>query len=140
MEVRPQSSVTVQVRVIVSVLPHPATDASLEVIATLPQISLPVAVPFAAMLVSAGHSKVTSGGQLMNGGIVSTTVMICSQLTARPHSSVAVHVRVIDSVFPHPAMDTSLEVIVTLPQISLAVAILFAAMLVSAGHSSVTSG
>ncbi len=40
-----QSSVTRQVRVMVSVLPHPATLESVKVMVTPPQVSLPVGVP-----------------------------------------------------------------------------------------------
>jgi hypothetical protein len=72
----PQSSVTVQVRVIVSVLPQPATLLSDDVIVTLPQESLPLAVPVPAGLVSPPHSTVASAGALMLGAVVSTTVIV----------------------------------------------------------------
>ena len=72
----PHASVAVQVRVIVSVLPQPGTELSLKVIATVPQMSEPVAMPVADGSVDIPHSTVASAGQLILGGVVSTTLMI----------------------------------------------------------------
>jgi hypothetical protein len=135
----PQSSVAVQVRVMVFVLPQAATSLSLDVIVTLPQASLPVALPVAAGLVSPVHSTVASAGTVKLGAVVSTTVITWSPLVLLPQSSVAVHVRVIVFVLPQAATSLSLDVIVTLPQASLPVALPVEAGLVSSVHSTVAS-
>ena len=72
----PAASVAVHVRVIVTVPPHPGTTSSSYVIVGVEQLSVAVAVPVAAGLVSAGHSRTTSGGQVMSGGVSSTTVIV----------------------------------------------------------------
>jgi len=107
-ETLPHSSVAVQVRVMVSVLPQPGSDVSLCVIATVPQVSVAVAWPVALGEVSAGHSRVTSGGQVIIGGVVSTTVMVWTQVEVLPHWSVAVQVRMMVFVLPQPGSDVSL--------------------------------
>jgi len=135
----PHSSVAVQVRVIVSVLPQLAAEASLKVIATVPQVSAPVAVPVAAGSVGSVHSTVASAGKVNDGGVVSTTVIVWSKDVAFPHASVAVQVRVIVSVLPQLAADTSLKVIATVPQVSAPVAEPVAAGSVGSVHSTVTS-
>ena len=45
-------------------------------IATEPQLSDPVADPFAAGEVSPPHSIVVSGGQVIDGGVVFSTVIV----------------------------------------------------------------
>ncbi len=74
--VLPQASVAVQVLVITSVLPQPASELSLSVMVTPPQVSLPVAEPVPAGLVSPVHSTIASAGNVMLGTVVSTTVMV----------------------------------------------------------------
>src|ERR1043165_5045249 len=106
---------------------------------TAPQVSVPVAEPLTATLVSAGHSRVLSAGQLIEGAVVSTTLMVCVQLAELPQASVAVQVRVMVSVLPQPGTVTSLWVMVTEPQLSVPVAEPLTATLVSAGHSRVLS-
>ena len=70
----------------------------------------------------AGHwMGETVPGQLMLGGVVSLTVMICAQLAVCPHPSVAVHVRVIVPPQAPPTSGPSLEVTVGVPQLSEAV-------------------
>ena len=91
----------VHVRVIVSVLPQPGTLASLYVIATAPQLSVPVAEPVAAGLVSPVHSTVAAAGQVMVGAVVSTTEMVWSPDAELAQASVAVHVRVIVDACGH---------------------------------------
>jgi hypothetical protein len=59
----------------------------------VPQPSVAVATPVELVLVSPGHSTVTFDGQMMLGGVVSRTVMVCTQLAAFPQPSIAVHVR-----------------------------------------------
>ena len=57
------------------------------------QVSVAVATPVLLVPVLAGHSKVTFVGQVIRGGVVSCTVMVCTQLARFPHASVAVQVR-----------------------------------------------
>ena len=45
------------------------------------------------------HSTVAVGGHWMVGGLVFPTVIFCTQLTALPQLSLAVHVRVMTLVF-----------------------------------------
>ena len=45
------------------------------------------------------HSTVAVGGQWMVGCVVLPTVIVCTQLTALPQLSLAVHVRVMTFVF-----------------------------------------
>ena len=140
LELLPQSSVAVHVRVSIPVLPQPGCHWSLCVIVTVPHVSTAEAEPFASTLVSAGHCSVTSGGQVISGGVVSTTVMVCTQVELLPDSSVAVHVRTIVPALPQLGSHWLLCVIVTVPQVSVAVAWPVALGVVSAGHSRVTSG
>ena len=74
--VNPHSSVAVQVRVMVPVLPQAGAKLSLKVMFTPPQLSDPVAIPVASGEVDMPHSTVASGGQTMVGGVLSTIVMI----------------------------------------------------------------
>jgi len=74
--VLPHSSVAVQVRVIVSVLPQLAAETSLKVIATDPQVSAPVAEPVEAGSVDSVHSTIASAGTVNEGAVVSTTVIV----------------------------------------------------------------
>ena len=104
----PHSSVTVHVRVIISVVAQPLTVLSIELMLTLLQLSLPLALPLAATLVSAGQSSTASAGQLIEGAVVSTTVITWLQLELLPQSSVAVHIRSIVSASPQSAIAMSL--------------------------------
>src|SRR2546426_4381573 len=104
----PQASVAFQWRVIVLVLPQPATTVSVKVIATLPQVSLPVAVPVPAGLVSPVHSTVAFGGTVRFGGVVSTTEIDCEHAAALPQLSTALQARVIVCVLPQPGTLVSL--------------------------------
>ena len=60
---------------IVSVFPQPGTDESTQVIVTPPHVSDPVAVPVDAGSVELVHYTVASAGQVIDGGVVSTTVI-----------------------------------------------------------------
>src|SRR5438552_12648069 len=104
----PQSSVAVHVRVMTPVFPQPGAKASVWLMATLPQASLPVAVPVALGSVEAVHSTVVLAGQVIDGLVVSTTVMVCTTLVVLPESSVAVQVRETTLVPPQPLLTTSL--------------------------------
>lgn len=75
----------------------------------------------------------------MLGGVVSRTLMRCRQELEFPQASVAVQVRMITLVLPQRLLTESLELMVTGPQVSWAVATPFALVLVSAGHSNTTS-
>src|SRR5258705_1223508 len=97
----PQSSVAFEVRVMTPVLPQPGAKASVWLMATLPQVSLPVAEPWAAGVVSPVHSTVVLAGQVIDGLVVSTTVMVWSQVAKLPQSSVAFQVRTNEPVLPH---------------------------------------
>src|SRR6516162_9236440 len=99
--VLPQASVAVQVRVITLVPPQLSTTASLYPTLTELQPSCAVATPFLLVLMSAGHSRVTSTGAVSVGGVVSRTVSVCTALALLPQASVAVQVRVMTLVPPH---------------------------------------
>src|SRR5436309_2593690 len=71
----PQPSVAFQVRVMTPVLPQPGAKASVWLIVTAPQVSLPVAEPCVAGVVSPVHSTVLSEGTVRLGLVVSTTVI-----------------------------------------------------------------
>src|SRR5439155_27336444 len=104
----PQSSVATQVRVMTPVFPQPGATASVWLMATLPQASLPVAVPVALGSVEAVHSTVVLGGPVIDGLVVSTTLMVCTRLVLLPESSVAVQVREMTLVPPQPLLTMSL--------------------------------
>src|SRR5881397_1239752 len=106
----PQASVAFQWRVIVRVLPQPATTVSVNVIATLPHVSLPVAVPVPAGLVSPVHSTVAFGGTVKPGAVVSTTVIACEHVATLPQPSTALQARVIVCVLLQPGTLVSLKV------------------------------
>ena len=121
----PQSSEANQVRVTVDICAQPPpADASVKVIIGVPsQASVAVAVPVLAGTVRASQSIVTFGGQLMIGGVLSSTKMVCTQLLELPQSSAATHVRVIvRSWGQEPATVTSLKVnVAAASQLSVAV-------------------
>src|ERR1043166_2541459 len=109
----PQASVAFQVRVRTPVLPQPGAKASVWLMATLPQVSLPVAKPCVAGVVSPVHSMGGLGGQVIDGLRVSTTVMVWTQVAKLPQSSVAFQVRVMMPVLPQPGAKTSVWLIAT---------------------------
>jgi hypothetical protein len=119
--------------------PQLVTTASLNLIVTAPQPSTAVAAPVTFVLVSvAGHSSTTSAGQVITGGVVSTTVIVCTQLALLPQASDAVQVRRITLVLPQRFVTESTKPIVVSPQPSRAVATPVELVLVSPGHSIVT--
>ena len=91
----PQSSVAVQVRVVLYVFGHePGVDASENVIETLgSQASVAVGA------VNTGNAGQFTGvvcvTQVMVGGVLSSTTIVLLQVAVFPQSSVAVHVRVV---------------------------------------------
>ncbi len=72
----PAASVAVQVRVIVIVPPQPGTLTSVKLTVGIEQLSTAVALPVAAGLVLAGHSRTTSAGHVIAGAVASTTVTV----------------------------------------------------------------
>jgi hypothetical protein len=86
----PHASVAVHVRLI----PVPAQlvvpGASAKVTSTVPaQLSVAVAVPVFAGAVDAPHGSWASPGQVIEGGVVSLTVIVWVQLAWLPHASTA---------------------------------------------------
>ena len=119
----PQSSVAVQVRVMVYSLGHdPFVVTSAKTSAGVAQLSVAVGV---TQLGVPEHSTVDGPGKpLMTGGVVSSTVMTCSAVAVLPQSSVAVQVRVI--VYPSghaPAIVASTKVKAGVAQLSVAVGV-----------------
>ena len=93
----PQSSVAVQVRVMVDALAQePVPTLSLaETTGAGSQLSVAVALPVPETAVEASHSTVTFAGHVMTGAVESSsTVTVWLQLLLLPHASVAVQVRV----------------------------------------------
>src|SRR5690349_20103299 len=119
----------------VPAFPQPGGNVSLCVTPASPHMSLAVAVPVAVGLVSPVHSTVLSSGQVIVGGVVSTILIVCTQVASLSHESVAVHVRVIVPVLPQAVAKVSSDVIVTLPQLSLPLASPVVVGLVSSPHS-----
>ena len=60
----------------------------------LSQLSVALPSPVLPGLLEASHSIVTLSGQVTAGAVVSTTVIVWTQLELLPQSSVAFHVRV----------------------------------------------
>jgi hypothetical protein len=60
------------------------------------QLSVAVAVPVLAGNVTAVHSIVISTGHVMIGGVLSSTVIVCTHVVLLPQSSVALQVLVIE--------------------------------------------
>src|ERR1051325_8817041 len=89
----PHGSVPVQVREMIRVSPHKGAMASAYVTRGVPQVSVALAAPVADGNVLVPHSTVTLSGHVMTGGVVSRTVMVCTQVDALPHGSVARQVR-----------------------------------------------
>ena len=89
----------------------PAAVLSLCVIAgAVSQLSEAVADPVAPGAVEVPHSTVTFAGHVMTGAVLSTTLIVCTQVAVLPHSSFAVNVRVMVAEAPHPAALLSLNI------------------------------
>jgi hypothetical protein len=93
LELLPQRSVAVQRRAIVWLPPQPFVTESTKVIVAELQVSVAVATPVALVVVTAGYSSVTLGGQVMTGAVMSRTVIVCVPLDELLHGSVAVQRR-----------------------------------------------
>ena len=100
------------------------------------QRSVAVAVPVFAGSVLAEHRMVIFGGQVMEGGVLSSTTMVWLHEFEFPQSSIAVKVLVIVSSCGHaPATVASVNPMVGVPsQLSVAVAFPVAAVAVLVLH------
>ena len=67
------------------VLPQAAANVSVWLMVVLPHVSLAVASPVAAGVVSLPHWTVVLAGQVIVGGVVSTVVMVWVQVLVLPH-------------------------------------------------------
>src|SRR6266568_9252179 len=104
----PQASVAVQVRAMTLVPPQLLVTESLKLMLTELQPSSAVATPVKLVLVSAGHSSTTFVGQVITGGVVSSTVIVWTQLLLLPQASAAVQVRAMTLVPPQLVVTESL--------------------------------
>jgi hypothetical protein len=96
--------------------------ASTKVNVGVPQLSVAVGVTQFGV---AEHSMVDGPGRpLITGGVVSSTLMVCTAVAVFPQPSFAVHVRVNVYAFGHgPATVASTKVNVGVPQLSVAVGV-----------------
>ena len=104
----------------------PPTVTSLNVtVGVASQLSVAVAVPVLAGSVLAVHWMVIFGGHVIDGALLSVTVIVWAHVELLPQPSEAVQVRVMVSrTGQTPATVTSLEVMVGDPvQLSVAVAV-----------------
>jgi len=98
----PHASVARHVRVAVNVFPHVAfVTVLITAMLFVPQVSLALG---ASNVHGTVHSTVLLVGQVIEGGVVSTTVTVWLHCAWFPHASVARHVRVAVNVFPHVAL------------------------------------
>src|SRR5437773_12222230 len=78
---------------------------------------------------------------MLVGAVVSTVVMVCVDWAVLPQASVAIQVRTNEPVLPHWwLIGPSLRVIVTVPHVSLPVAVPVALGAVEPVHSTMASG
>ena len=106
----PQASVAVQVRVIVKVVPQPVpSKTSTKVtIGVAPQASVTVGSTQTGV---APHAiGVVCAAQVIDGGVVSSNVIVAEQVAVFPQASVAVQVRVVDAFTSQPGVFTSSKV------------------------------
>src|SRR5215510_10923986 len=132
----PQASVAMNVLVTsVGQLPP---SVRLELTVTVPQLSVAVASNVASAGTSARHSTVLLGGTVSVGAIVSCTVITCCLVVLLPQASVAMYV--LCTSFGQLPPSVRLELTVTVPQLSVAVASNVASAGTSARHSTVLLG
>jgi hypothetical protein len=114
----------VYVRVCDRLHPLLVIDPSAEVIVGVPQLSVAIAVPAAGTPDGLQPRSEPAGHEVNTGGVVSSTqVKVWVQVAVLPQPSVAVYVRVCDRLHPLLVIDPSAEVIVGVPQLSVAVAV-----------------
>jgi hypothetical protein len=88
----PQTSVALYVLVTVNLLAQVCplvTSLTKVIVATPPQLSDAVTEPIFAGGTKLAHETVTGPGQVIVGGVISFTVMICAQVALLPQMSVA---------------------------------------------------
>jgi hypothetical protein len=137
-ELLPQPSVAVHVTV---VFPTQNCEGASFVIVTPLQSSLAVAVPrFIETQQAPLPFAVTAAGQWMVGGVMSLTLIVCTQLDELPQLSVAVHVRLITRLPAQlPFATASMCVMLATPlQSSVAVALPVCPGSVGAEQSTIT--
>jgi hypothetical protein len=100
----PQASVARHVREMTRALPQVVALESEKVTVTALQISVAVATPVLFVEMFAGQSSVRLAGQVITGGVVSRTVIVCVQLAALPQASNAVQRRLMVYEPPHPGV------------------------------------
>jgi hypothetical protein len=126
-DVLPQASVAVKVLVCVVLQPEVVCGPSLCVTVGVPQASVAVALPSAALIVGRfGLPQINSvvPVAVITGGVVSSVhVAVLDAVELLPHASVAVHVLVCDLLHPLLTIAPSVDVIVGVPQASVAVAV-----------------
>jgi hypothetical protein len=117
-----QSSTATQV--IVRVRPHPLVVSNLLHVTVTAQSALAPTGELQSGILAGLHPRLVLAGQLVNTGPpVSNTVMIWSHVAVLVHPSVAFQVRVMTRLVGHtPGTLTSLKVMATIPQLSVAVA------------------
>jgi hypothetical protein len=126
--VLPAGSVAVYVRVVTPT--GKLLNVGLRVTTTLPELSDAVAEPSVASLTVASQptapgpvNAVLSGGAVIVGAMLSTTVMVCTAVAKLPAASVALKERVMISGLADvqaPPLSVSSTVIVGAPQLSVA--------------------
>jgi hypothetical protein len=91
----PQASVAFQIRAMPALPVQSAAVGESEyvIVTAPPQLSVAVALPVLDVLVEAPHCNWTLAGQVITGGVVSTKVIVCTQVELLPQASVAFHVR-----------------------------------------------
>jgi hypothetical protein len=132
-----QESIASQRRKITRALPQVLLTVSLKVRVTALQVSDAVAVPVALVAMLVPHSTMMFVGGTSTGGAMSRTVMVWTQVELLPHGSVARQVREMTFALPQLVLVESLNVIVGVPQVSVAVATPVAFVVVTAGQSRV---
>ncbi len=93
-------------------------------VAAPPQLSVETIEPGLAAGTWLAHDTVMSVGQIMEGGVLSKTVMICEQLAVFPHASVARYVLVNVNRFVQVCAETTSlinDTVAAPPQLSVAV-------------------
>src|SRR6187200_3726863 len=119
----PQASVALYVLVVTSVQPVVSMASLTKVTIAFPQASLTVTLAtFGAGTAPLQAAMVTLAGQEMDGGVVSTVlVIVCEQVAAFPQASTALYVLVVTSVQPVVSMASLTKVTVAFPQASMTV-------------------
>src|SRR5688572_29833761 len=99
------------------------TSPTCVMVAAPPQLSDEVTLPVFTAGTSGAHETVTFGGQVIVGGVLSNTVIVCIQVDELLHASVALYVLVTVYRLIHVMLATTSPTCVTVtgPQLSVAV-------------------